>query len=325
MTGLVNLGNTCYMNSVLQMLFNFKSLVYTLKSSVKCLKQKRRENPLLNSLYILFEEMESSDSNLAPVSLKKNIDIFFPKFKDKIEHDAHEFLLDLIDFLHRFTYNKYTIQIDNLKDYSSNIYKDYVKSFYDCFKFNTYISRQMYSCLTKTRICDDCENKTYKFEHFLSFDLDINNDNESLNTLLTRYFATDYIYIECEKCGSTYHNVEHSVDTTINKLPSILFITLKRFSFINGEQFKNNKKVIIPQDINLSKFYSTLDETNTQYNLKHIICHTGNYIDTGHYFTLSKYFDNWCRFDDTKVTRNIFENINDLDPSLPYILAYERL
>lgn len=181
----------------------------------------------------------------------------------------------------------------------------------------------MYSCLTKKIVCDDCENKTFKFETFLSFDLNINNDNESLHTCLNRYFSTDYIYIQCENCGSKDRTVEHSVDMSIIKLPKILFIMIKRFSFNNGKPSKNNKHIDIPEELDLSQFYSTLDTTSTHYSLKSVICHKGDVLDTGHYFTLSKKYDEWCLFNDTKVTHNVCKNINSIDSSLPYILAYE--
>jgi ubiquitin C-terminal hydrolase len=309
MIGLANLGNTCYMNSVLQML-------YTLKV-INC---HEHDNPLMKSLIILFDAMETSKINLSPMSLKKNIDKYIPKFKDKIEHDAHEFLIEIVDFLHKNFTNKTLIDLDKVNQFSSKMYQDYIKSTYNSFKFETDISKNMYFGLTKKLICQDCEFISYKFEDFMSLDIYPQNDNDTLNNCLNRYFETDYIYIECENCGSKDRNVEHSVQCSVNKLPKFLFIMLKRFTFSKGKPSKNNNRVEIQENLDLSHYYSTLNNSSTRYTLKSIICHQGKDLDTGHYVTLSKNNNQWVLFNDTKVNYDI--KISQLDRSLPYILAY---
>jgi ubiquitin C-terminal hydrolase len=314
MIGLANLGNTCYINSVLQMLFTLKPLMRTIK-------YKKADNPLTNSLSILFDAMETSDTNLAPVSLKKNMDLYMPNFKDKIEHDAHEFLMGLIDFLHKNFYEKESFQ--DVNQFASTMYKEYIKALEESFKFDTNISKLMYSGLTKKLVCRDCQYISYKFETYLSLDMYLQNKNDTLYTCLKRYFETDYIYIECGNCGAKDRNVEHSVEPSLNKLPKYLFIMLKRFTFSNGKPSKNNNSIDIPEELDLSQFYSTLDETSNQYTLQSVICHQGKDIDTGHYMTLSKNLTGWDLFNDTKVTHGIFKNTSDIESSLPYILAYE--
>lgn len=314
MIGLANLGNTCYLNSVLQMLF-------TLKYFTEELEYSYDNVPLINSLCILFDAMETSDTNLAPASLKKNLDIFMPNFKDKIEQDAHEFLMELVDVLHKNCNDKTPINI--LNQDASKMYKDYVIALKNAFHFKTYISESMYSGLTKKLVCRDCQAVSYNFESHLSIDLYLQNKNDTLDTCLNRYFETDYVYIECENCGAKDRNVEHSVEPSLNKLPRFLFIMLKRFAFLNGKPSKNNNCVKIPEELEMNKYYSTLNGVSTVFTLKSVICHHGTDIDTGHYVTLSKNNSNWDLFNDTKVSHGICNDISEIDSSLPYILAYE--
>lgn len=317
MIGLANLGNTCYVNSVLQMLFSFND--FTNEFEFQC----NTQIPLVKSLSILFNAMKTSTNNLSPISLKRNLDSSMPNFKDKIEHDAHEFLMGLIDFLHKNSNHKLTIQ--NLNQYSSKMYQDSIVALKSAFDFKTYISDSMYLNLSKKLVCRDCSFVSYKFEHYLSLDLYLQNKNDTLPNILHRHFDTDYIYIECDNCGAKERNVEHSVESTINKLPKFFFIMLKRFTFANGLPSKNNNKIDIPESLDISKFYSTLDSSSVHYSLKSVICHKGKSIDSGHYFTISKdtNLNFWNLFDDTKVIKGICKDINEIDSSLPYILAYE--
>jgi ubiquitin C-terminal hydrolase len=180
----------------------------------------------------------------------------------------------------------------------------------------------MYSCVTKKLICRDCQFISYKFEDFMS--LDIYPQNDTLVNCLKRYFETDYIYVECENCGAKDRNVEHSVECSLNKLPKFLFIMIRRFIFEKGVPSKNNNIVEIPEKLDLNQFYSTLNNSSTMYSLQSIICHQGD-INTGHYFTLSKHNKKWNMFNDNKVKADIRDDINKIDGSLPYILAYKKM
>ncbi|ODV78873.1 cysteine proteinase, partial [Suhomyces tanzawaensis NRRL Y-17324] len=123
--------------------------------------------------------------------------------------------------------------------------------------------------------------------------------------------------------------------TFVDKLPSILIIHLKRFSFLKEKDVgieKLRKKVEylhllhISKDIISSK--NPRDENN-QYRLIGVVYHHGSSAQGGHYTSDTKTGHQWMRIDDTQlksVTEDevlnggVEENIKNA-----YILLYERL
>lgn len=104
-TGLVNLGNTCYMNSALQCLAHTKPLVqYLLNDTYK--KELNRVNvlgtggKLASSFGSLIKELWNASNSVAPREFKHNIGLFAPQFSGYAQHDSQEFISFLLDGLH---------------------------------------------------------------------------------------------------------------------------------------------------------------------------------------------------------------------------------
>jgi len=86
--GFNNIGNTCYLNSALQLAINNKQL---------CIQILNSENEELNDFII--EYYNKGNLPLTPRFIKDMISQKFNKFNDFNQHDSFEFLLYLIDFL----------------------------------------------------------------------------------------------------------------------------------------------------------------------------------------------------------------------------------
>lgn len=90
--GLRNLGNTCYMNASLQMLFTCRDFMAAL--------QQARGGELIQSVCGIYRELQCPDMMAAkPTMIKNAIDKKTDKFLGFEQRDAHEFLADLIDHM----------------------------------------------------------------------------------------------------------------------------------------------------------------------------------------------------------------------------------
>lgn len=106
LTGLKNLGNTCYMNSMIQCLSATIPLARFFKEgSYKA--AINRDNPLgtkgvlADAVAQLIRSLWSEQYRfLAPVTFREAICRFAPQFKGSDQHDSQEFLAFLLDGLH---------------------------------------------------------------------------------------------------------------------------------------------------------------------------------------------------------------------------------
>lgn len=106
LTGLRNLGNTCFMNSGLQCLSHIKELTEYFLSG-KYLKEINKTNPLgthgeLSTEYakMIKNLWLGEDSSFSPTHLKKSIAKFQPMFSGYNQHDSGELITYLLDGLH---------------------------------------------------------------------------------------------------------------------------------------------------------------------------------------------------------------------------------
>ena len=195
--GFYNIGNTCFMNSVLQIFLNIKEIkdIFLPKNS----EEKRKllsfilntENPEINKVvensgYLVTELMnllqlkwKRNQRTLNPRKFKEICGEYNPIFKTSEQQDAHDFYTFVIDKLHEET---------NINYDSENIYKDLTNSetidtteldlANECWANNirknaSYFYALFMGQLKSTLVCSECNTEKIKFEAFSALELPI--------------------------------------------------------------------------------------------------------------------------------------------------------
>lgn len=330
LSGLVNLGNKCYMNSIIQCLSNTLKLTdYFISNSfnkelLENNLNKKNEIQFVLSYSNLMYNIWDSNKLIKPKTFNDNLGKYIAKYSTFQQQDSHECLLYILDLLHNGLSYEIDIEIQgDVKTDTDKLMKQSLESWKKYYEKNfSVISEIFHGVFYNKVMCQNCNFSENIFEPYNSINLDIPKglSDVSLTDCLNASFSEseEINTWQCEKCkknGCIKHN-------KIWNLPNYLIIHLKRFT-PTGEKLNTNVSFSL-DDINLANWIETSknDPNNYIYSLYAINYHSGN-LNSGHYWSCCKNLDNqWYIFNDGHVSK--FHEQSNLINKDAYILFYYR-
>lgn len=267
--GIINLGATCHLNSLLQTLYHineFRQLIYDGYND-------KPDSVILKELTLLFSLL---DKGISSSISAKELTTAFGWTRSTIGSQQCSF--ELLNIL-----------IQALQETSTLL--------------DVGIQKLFKGTLAQILLCPQCNYSSSKLEDFYYLSLDppkSNNNNRTMNDIILDSFQKEFVDWKCSSCNN---NVQASKYSEIKSLPRTLFIHLNRlnFDYTTMRRHKLTHSLRIPYELNSNLFYNNNDDNDDNnkqkdtYEFNSCIIHSGS-ANGGHYKCLArsnnnKYFD----------------------------------
>ncbi|XP_071970671.1 ubiquitin carboxyl-terminal hydrolase 21 [Engystomops pustulosus] len=339
--GLRNLGNTCFLNAVLQCLSSTRPLRdYVLRHEYRQDQPASSRTPqeLTEAFADVVASLWSPEAPDAanPTRLRAVFQKYFPSFTGYSQQDAQEFLKFFMDRIHSEINRKCRKTPSILSDRRRSVCAEPQDSLSDDERANQmwkkYLERedskvvdlfvgQMKSCLR----CQSCGYRSPTFEVFCDLSLPIpkkgfSGGKVSLLDCFSLFTKEEELNSEnapiCDRCRQ---RTRSSKKLSIQRFPRILVLHLNRFSSTRFSIKKCSVLVDFPlHRLNLKEFASE-KAGSPVYNLYALCNHSGS-VHYGHYTAYCKDQSGWFSYNDSRVSA-ISEG--QVQSSEAYVLFYE--
>jgi len=355
--GLVNFGNTCYSNSVLQALYfckPFRDKVLEYKA-----KNKRSKETLLTCLADLFHSIATQKKKVGQIAPKKFIARLRKEkveFDNYMQQDAHEFLNFLINHINEIIAAEQSsagsgksgsgkenggefassVSLSSNGSVKPNSNNTSIGSGANHKPNTTWVNDIFQGILTSETRCLNCETVTSKDEDFFDLSIDV-EQNTSITSCLKNFSNTETLCsdnkFKCDQC-STYQEAHKRM--RVKSLPTILALHLKRFKYMEqyNRHIKVSHRVVFPLELRLFNTSDDAVNPDRMYDLVAVVVHCGSGPNRGHYISIVKSCGFWLVFDDDLVDKiepsaieDFFGLTADIQKSSEtgYILFYQSL
>ncbi|XP_040295735.1 ubiquitin carboxyl-terminal hydrolase 42 isoform X1 [Bufo bufo] len=300
--GLQNLGNTCFVNSVLQCLTYTAPLanyMLTREHSKTCREQDFCMMCVMQAH--VTQALCNSGGVIKPTSVINDLRRIAKHFRYGSQEDAHEFL--------RYTVEE--MQKSCLKG-CSNLDRHT--------QTTTFVHQIFGGCLRSRVKCLNCKSVSDTYDEYLDIPLEIKTSH-SVTKALEQFVKAEQLdgdnAYNCSKCKQL---VTATKRFTVHRISNVLTLSLKRFASFSGG--KLSKEIKYPEYLNIRPFTSNPHGEPIMYSLYAVLVHTGLSCHTGHYFCYVKASnDQWYLMNDSIVSS---ADIRTVLNQQAYLLFYIR-
>ncbi|XP_004835477.1 ubiquitin carboxyl-terminal hydrolase 8 [Heterocephalus glaber] len=334
LTGLRNLGNTCYMNSILQCLCNAPHLADYFnrnyyQDDINRSNLLGHKGEVAEEFGIIMKALWTGQYRyISPKDFKITIGKINDQFAGYSQQDSQELLLFLMDGLHE-DLNK----ADNRKRHKeeNNDHLDDFKAAEHAWQKHKQLNESIIVALFQGQFkstvqCLTCHRKSRTFEAFMYLSLPLASTSKCTLQDCLRLFSkeeklTDNNRFYCSHCRARRDSLKK---IEIWKLPPVLLVHLKRFSYDGRWKQKLQTSVDFPlENLDLSQYVIGPKHSLKKYSLFSVSNHYGG-LDGGHYTAYCKNAarQRWFKFDDHEVSDI---SVSSVKSSAAYILFYSSL
>ena len=351
--GLLNVGQSCYMNATIECLSNIKSLSNNLLQKYGSYNIDKQ--PLCVSYSsLLYDLLHTTEKYIKPNLFKEIIGKLNPLFEGNHAADAKDLIFFIIETLHKElcpSLNNNNNEIDFLQqELNSQNEQKMLNDFLKEMQSNTtIISNLFYGINRSVMICNGCNITKYSFQTFnlLIFPLKKVKDykmrkygggwfNNNLDLNLYDAFECEQEVERLEGDNMIYCNQCKKLSPGIHKqeiygMPRILIIILNRGK--NNQDFNEEFRFDQILDFN-GKNIIYNQNSSKRFYLCGIITHLGESGSGGHFIAYCRNNpnDNFICYNDAAVSPVDINDAmackisaNDLEKKTPYILLYHYL
>ncbi|KAF7242865.1 Ubiquitin carboxyl-terminal hydrolase 22-A [Varanus komodoensis] len=333
--GLINLGNTCFMNCIVQALTHTPLLRdFFLSDRHKC-EMQSPSSCLVCEMSTLFQEFYSGHrSPHIPYRLLHLVWTHARHLAGYEQQDAHEFLIAALDVLHRHCKGD-----DNGKKANNPNH---------C---NCIIDQIFTGGLQSDVTCQVCHGVSTTIDPFWDISLDlpgsstpfwplspgsdgsvVNGESHmsgttTLTDCLRRFTRPEHLGSSAKiKCSGCHSYQESTKQLTMKKLPIVACFHLKRFEHSAKLRRKITTYVSFPLELDMTPFMASSKESrmngqyqqpadslnnDNKYSLFAVVNHQGT-LESGHYTSfIRQHKDQWFKCDDAIITKASIKDVLD--------------
>ena len=331
--GIVNIGNTCFMNTIIQILCQLPEINGFMETSPD-LHSQAVEKPIFDQWIDIWKWIQDPEvpQKIVPRGFLNAFVKVAQQKKQTIfsygsQCDTIEFLQFFIDCLHECLKRPMNITING--ECQTEIDKLAVKcytSWKEAHENDYSIFKDLFNGISVSSIVSEDGHTTHSHmcEIFFTLDLSVSQGTtkyKSLEECLDVF--TEAEVMEGENAWyndntKTYENVRKQI--LFWNLPTVLVFCLKRFS-IDGTS-KETHPIQFPLTLDMGKYVCGYNRTQHQYELYGICNHFGN-VYKGHYTNFVKTIEgNWFHCNDEIIHK--IENPAQLQSPHAYCLFYRK-